>query len=152
MPPMGCTMQCLSQESQCIRLLWLQVHWYWLATLRKSKAWCVYVLAARHAHGGFTGAACFVFQSCNHSFHLLVLLDEYETLCLHLTASEGTPAPTSLSHGRNFMAEDPYHRQKNMKSDQIIFQKLKLKRDLCTLSTTLFGAKCYTSTSALMQC
>ena len=47
---------------------------------------------------------------------------EYKTLCLHLTASEGTPVSISLSHGQNFMAKEPYHRQKKWKSDQSIFR------------------------------
>jgi hypothetical protein len=68
-------MQCLRHVSQCIRFLWLHVHWYWLATLQKSRVSddsLVSVLAALNAHMGFSGAACFVFQSCNHSFHLLI--------------------------------------------------------------------------------
>jgi len=42
----------------------------------------VCVLAALHSHGVFSGAACFVFQSCNPLFNLLVLLDRVQNLVL----------------------------------------------------------------------
>jgi len=41
--------------------------------------------------------------------------------------------------------------RKTWKSDKSTFQILKLKTVLCTLHTTLFGANCHISTSALMQ-
>jgi hypothetical protein len=91
------------------------VHWYWLATLHKptvSDDSVECVLAALHAHAGFLWLPALFFQSCNPSFNLL---------CLHLTASEGTPASTSLSHGHNFTAKDPHHGQKNMKKRPIHF-------------------------------
>ena len=112
--------------------------------------WCVSWLPYMHM-GVFLGLPALCFSHA--TFHSISWYSwtEYKTLCLHLTASEGTPASVSLSHGYNFMPKDPYHRWKNMKSDQTIFQILKLKTDICMLSTILFGAQCYISTSSLMQ-
>ena len=97
------------------------VYWYWVATMQESTVSddsmvCVCVSWLPYMHMGvFLGLPALCFSHA--AFHLISWYSwtEYKTLCLHLTASEDTPASTSLSHGHNFMAKDPHHRQKNMK-------------------------------------
>ena len=96
------------------------VYCYWLTTLQKSTMSDVPWLPYMHM-GVFLGLPALCFSHA--TLHLISWYSwtESKTLCLHLTAFEGTPASTSLSHGHNFMGKNPHHRQKNMKKWQIHF-------------------------------